>query len=300
MAALTETPMTRFALFSIVTLALGIGANAAIFSLLDQVLIQSLPVANPDLYAMNQDTTLNVGAPGVLGNDSDPNGDSITATLVSDVSNGTLALSADGSFTYEPGPGFVGDDTFTYNASDGTDDSNTETVTIHVADTPGVSMPMAPIAANGLVFIGNAGGDQTGVTGHVYALDARDGPDPELVVFLQATSPVRRAGDIDRAISTLRAAGADSLFSARDDKGLLWSLDAGIPRSLNWDFGRRRREQEMGRQGNPGKKAQQEWRCAGDRFVGPLSLRFHTQMGTDLFKSHFDLWQTARGGWDAD
>jgi alcohol dehydrogenase (cytochrome c) len=44
-----------------------------------------------------------------------------------------------------------------------------------VADTPGVSMPMAPIAANGLVFIGNAGGDQTGVTGHVYALDAQDG-----------------------------------------------------------------------------------------------------------------------------
>jgi alcohol dehydrogenase (cytochrome c) len=44
-----------------------------------------------------------------------------------------------------------------------------------VAPTPGVSMPMAPIAANGLVFIGNAGGDQTGVTGHVYALDAQDG-----------------------------------------------------------------------------------------------------------------------------
>ena len=44
-----------------------------------------------------------------------------------------------------------------------------------VAGTPGVSMPMAPIAANGMVFIGNAGGDQTGVTGHVYALDAQDG-----------------------------------------------------------------------------------------------------------------------------
>ena len=28
---------------------------------------------------------------------------------------------------------------------------------------------------DGLVFIGNAGGDQTGVTGHVYALDAQDG-----------------------------------------------------------------------------------------------------------------------------
>jgi alcohol dehydrogenase (cytochrome c) len=43
------------------------------------------------------------------------------------------------------------------------------------ADAPGVSMPMAPIAWNGLVFVGNAGGDQTGVTGHVYAFDADDG-----------------------------------------------------------------------------------------------------------------------------
>jgi alcohol dehydrogenase (cytochrome c) len=47
----------------------------------------------------------------------------------------------------------------------------------HVIDAkgPGVSIPMAPIAANGLVFIGNAGGDQVGITGHVYALDANDG-----------------------------------------------------------------------------------------------------------------------------
>jgi alcohol dehydrogenase (cytochrome c) len=40
---------------------------------------------------------------------------------------------------------------------------------------PGITYPMAPIAADGLVFIGNAGGDNAGVTGHVYALDARDG-----------------------------------------------------------------------------------------------------------------------------
>ena len=40
---------------------------------------------------------------------------------------------------------------------------------------PGVTIPMAPIAANGLVFVGNAGGDQVGVTGHVYALSAADG-----------------------------------------------------------------------------------------------------------------------------
>ncbi len=40
---------------------------------------------------------------------------------------------------------------------------------------PGISIPMAPIAANGRVYIGNAGGDTVGVTGHVFALDARDG-----------------------------------------------------------------------------------------------------------------------------
>jgi alcohol dehydrogenase (cytochrome c) len=40
---------------------------------------------------------------------------------------------------------------------------------------PGVTVPMAPLAWNGLVFVGNAGGDNFGVTGHVWALDQQDG-----------------------------------------------------------------------------------------------------------------------------
>lgn len=40
---------------------------------------------------------------------------------------------------------------------------------------PGTSIPMAPLAWHDAVFVGNAGGDSYGVTGHVYALDARDG-----------------------------------------------------------------------------------------------------------------------------
>jgi PQQ-dependent dehydrogenase (methanol/ethanol family) len=39
----------------------------------------------------------------------------------------------------------------------------------------GESVPAAPIAWNGLVFIGNAGGDNKGVKGRMYALDANDG-----------------------------------------------------------------------------------------------------------------------------
>ena len=47
---LTKNP--AFACVVVLTLALGIGANAAIFSLLDKVLLQSLPVANPDQLAV--------------------------------------------------------------------------------------------------------------------------------------------------------------------------------------------------------------------------------------------------------
>jgi alcohol dehydrogenase (cytochrome c) len=39
----------------------------------------------------------------------------------------------------------------------------------------GVTVPMAPTAWHGLVFVGNAGGDLSGIVGHVYALDANDG-----------------------------------------------------------------------------------------------------------------------------
>jgi alcohol dehydrogenase (cytochrome c) len=39
----------------------------------------------------------------------------------------------------------------------------------------GEGAPMAPIAWNGLVFVGNSGGDNIGVQGHVHALDAATG-----------------------------------------------------------------------------------------------------------------------------
>jgi PQQ-dependent dehydrogenase (methanol/ethanol family) len=55
----------------------------------------------------------------------------------------------------------------------------------------GVTIPMAPIAANGLVFVGNAGGDQVGVTGHVYALDARDGHAVWRFDVVPASGPAR-------------------------------------------------------------------------------------------------------------
>lgn len=93
------------------------------------------PVADVNSYTINQDTILNVAAPGVLGNDTDVDGDSLTSVLVGNVAHGTLTLSANGSFTYTPTMGFAGTDSFSYKANDGHVDSNTVAVTIHVLDT---------------------------------------------------------------------------------------------------------------------------------------------------------------------
>ncbi len=94
--------------------------------------VNETPVAVLDGYATPEDTALIVAAPGVLDNDTDPDSDALTAVLDTDVSDGTLVLAADGSFTYTPDLNFNGADSFTYHANDGTLDSNVVTVTITV------------------------------------------------------------------------------------------------------------------------------------------------------------------------
>ena len=66
------------------------------------------PVAVADAYSTAQDTAKVVAAPGVLGNDSDANSDPLTAVLVANVGHGTLALNANGGFTYTPTAGYSG------------------------------------------------------------------------------------------------------------------------------------------------------------------------------------------------
>lgn len=94
--------------------------------------VNDAPVAESDEFTMDEDTSLHIDPPGLLGNDIDPDGDSLTSVLVSGPTNGTLSLNADGSFDYTPGTDFNGDDSFVYQASDGTLVSAETTVTIHV------------------------------------------------------------------------------------------------------------------------------------------------------------------------
>ncbi|MCJ7695116.1 MAG: ExeM/NucH family extracellular endonuclease, partial [Anaerolineaceae bacterium] len=107
-----------------------------------RISFNNTPVAQDDAYETPEDTLLEVAAPGVLDNDLDGDDeDTLTADLVTDVTAGTLILDSDGSFSFMPPEDGNGDFTFTYRIFDGTDYSNTVTVTITV--TPLNDSPVA-------------------------------------------------------------------------------------------------------------------------------------------------------------
>jgi uncharacterized delta-60 repeat protein len=90
--------------------------------------VNGAPTAQFNSYSTIQNTTLTVAAPGVLGNDSDPNGDPITAALSVNPLHGTVTLNSDGSFVYVPTTGYFGSDNFSYIVNDGTLNSFAATV----------------------------------------------------------------------------------------------------------------------------------------------------------------------------
>ncbi|MBE9063506.1 Ig-like domain-containing protein [cf. Phormidesmis sp. LEGE 11477] len=127
-------------------------AAAVTFSITDDdepAVENTPPVASDDSYSTTADTALTVAVgDGVLTNDTDADGDAIVATAVGSPSNGSVELNEDGSFTYTPDAGFVGTDSFTYQAADNEDSSETATVTITVEDgevpDPVVSFSVTP------------------------------------------------------------------------------------------------------------------------------------------------------------
>ncbi len=100
------------------------------------------PVATDDTYVTARDRPLTVAAPGVLENDSDADGDPLTAVMDSPPIGGACLFDADGSFIYTPTLGFKGVVSFTYHAHDGTVDSNVATVEIAVSEAV-VFLPIA-------------------------------------------------------------------------------------------------------------------------------------------------------------
>ena len=142
----------------------------------------SPPVAAPDAYSTAENTPLVVPVPGVLSNDTDPDGDPLVAILDSGVSHGLLALDLNGSFVYTPTLSYIGTDSFTYRANDGIDNSNLAVVSLTITGTN--TSPVAlddssstpednPVTVNVLVNDSDADGDTLSISGVTQPADGK-------------------------------------------------------------------------------------------------------------------------------
>jgi VCBS repeat-containing protein len=106
--------------------------------------VNDAPVANNDNYSVNEGGTINYAAPGVLANDTDTDGPTMAAVLVSGpLHASSFVLNPDGSFVYVHDGSETTSDSFTYKANDGTLDSNVATASITI-----VPVNDAPVAVN--------------------------------------------------------------------------------------------------------------------------------------------------------
>ncbi len=105
--------------------------------------VNDLPIAQEDSYTVDAGAVLEITAPGLLVNDTDADGDALSAAVVSSPAHGTLALQANGSFTYTHDGSTHTTDIFSYKVSDGSAASNTATVTITVSPIKSNNAPLA-------------------------------------------------------------------------------------------------------------------------------------------------------------
>ncbi len=95
---------------------------------------QTPPVGVPDSYTVASGQVFTVtAANGVLANDTDVDGQTLTAQLVSGASKGSVTLNADGGFRYVPNAGASGSDGFNYRPFDGIAYGASTRVTISIA-----------------------------------------------------------------------------------------------------------------------------------------------------------------------
>ena len=143
----------------------GVLTDTAVVTITVGAATNNPPVANDDDYGTAYESTLNVSeANGVLNNDTDPEFDGLTVSLDTNVSNGSLTLNGDGSFSYTPANSFSGEDVFSYIASDGVL-TDTAVVTITVgASTPATYTLSVTIVGNGAVTLNPSGTQGSGET----------------------------------------------------------------------------------------------------------------------------------------
>ena len=117
--------------------------HAVVEALEPRLLMTSALRTVDDTYTVHQGQTLAVVSDdqnAIMANDDIPNGTAVIYAKVSDPLHGAVELSEDGTFSYTPSAGFVGDDLFMYRVAVDGVESAPAAVRVHVTDTP----PAAP------------------------------------------------------------------------------------------------------------------------------------------------------------
>lgn len=211
------------------TLAQGsLNEGALAVTLLDgSITVNTPPLAQDDAYAVDEDQVLTVASPGILTNDSDSDGHSLSAALTVGTTSGLLALQPTGAFIYTPTQDFTGLDHFSYMVSDGhgSNASATVTITVRSINDPPVAVAGGPyqvdeggsIRLNGgqssdldhassvLSYEWNLDGDTlfetTGIT-PTFSAAALDGP-TTVPVALRVRDPLGALSDVSTVTVTI-------------------------------------------------------------------------------------------------
>ena len=197
--AITEGNETIIADITDVTNATEDGTQQETVTVTDDDFADSIPVAIDDVVSVDEDGTLNGN---VSTNDTGLEDTPVTYTLTNDVSNGTLTLNSDGTYTYIPDGDFNGTDSFTYTVCDADGDCSTATVTITVNP-----INDGPIAVNDTTNISG--------TGDISVLDNDLDPDGDILTLTILTNPQEGTATVDNGVITYTASsdycGIDSI-----------------------------------------------------------------------------------------
>ena len=222
------------------------------------------PSATEDSYTTPEDTSL---SGNVLTNDTDEDGDTLSATLETGVSNGSLTLNSDGSFSYTPNADYCGTDSFTYSASDG-EASDTATVTITITcvnDDPTVIVDNTSVTVDEGQTASNSGSygdvDSDGVTlsasvGTITRSDGTwswsfatsDGPDDSQTVTITADDGDGGTAQVTFLLTVKNVAPTIDSFNLSEDTIILGQTvtasgafsdpgDDTLAASIDWDDG---------------------------------------------------------------
>ena len=195
------------------SVAVTISSNAAAsVDYADQ--IKFAPISVNDAYTLNEGATLTTNAStGVVANDTDKNSDTLTTTLISGVSNGTLTLNSDGSFSYIHDGSETTSDSFSYKINDGTQDSGNATVNLTI--TP---VNDAPVLATNTGMTINEDSAATTLTTSMLNVTDVDNSDAQLT-YTVTTSPTKGSLSHSSFTQAQLAAGLINYTPSADQYG---------------------------------------------------------------------------------